>query len=71
VSTTKTLHRHQCQKCGCVWKHHPATIRNHSKAHNCPVCGKNEGWIYEGLQRAHRPSEIAEMREKFEREGAI
>lgn len=74
MSTTSTLHRCDNPKCGCVWKHHPATLKRlgcHFEAHACPVCGKQQRWIYEGPQRAHRPSEVAEMRAKFEREEAI
>jgi hypothetical protein len=56
-----------CEDCGCVWKHHPAKIKTpeeRRESHTCPVCGREEYWVYEGFLRAWRPSEIEAAKEK-------
>lgn len=41
------FHRHQCDRCGTVWKHrddvmHNCSDKEHRIGHTCPVCGTTQ-----------------------------
>lgn len=43
------IHRHQCPKCGCIWRHDGDSLIEKDAAHRCPVegCGGEQLWHYE------------------------
>lgn len=47
MATCFEPHNHRC-KCGVVWHHDPSALLDsdaHDKAHQCPECGTDQGWI--------------------------
>lgn len=40
-------HRHKCNNCSFVWRHHNRMFGT-TEAHTCGRCGREQWWKYEG-----------------------
>lgn len=46
------LHKHKCDDCGVVWEHDALCLADHTAAHKCPKCGKEQRTKYSGKDPA-------------------
>lgn len=64
MAMKRKMHKHRCDHCGSVWRHTEAR-KGDVKAHTCPICGRQQWFVYEPDREEDLPKrELAARRRR-------